>query len=43
MHVDGWGFGQVILLHRGQLCYWGAAHVAPVQFFAAKGFPYKPG
>ena len=36
-------FNRLVLLNLGRLAYWGDGRTAPLEFFAAQGFPYRPG
>ena len=34
-------FNRLVLLNYGRIAYWGPARTAPLDFFAAQGFPYQ--
>ena len=36
-------FERLVLLNYGRVAYWGPGRGAPLDFFAAQGFPYRPG
>jgi len=36
-------FNRLVLLNIGRLAYWGPGRSAPLEFFAAQGFPYRQG
>lgn len=34
-------FNRLVLLNYGRIAYWGPGRAAPLNFFAAQGFPYQ--